>query len=759
MGKLFRSLIVGFIIGLFVLSSMIGCSGTSPTRVTIFPVPANVGLSPSNIVSLNLGSTQLFTASPKTSKGVPVTTPVSFESSNTGVVTVANNGNACAGSWDSLSNPQICTPGTVGTAQVVASARGVTSPPTTIYVHQPIDQILVSPVPGQPAPQSSTCFSKAQTFNYQAAALSRGVEITSTIGTFTWQLGNSTVAQVNTTASVLQTGQAQVKAQTPGFTSIFASASNVNSLPFPFTTCAVQSITLSVEGSPTNSVIVPKGQTVTVTPTVLDTLGNTITGVPLAWCSSNPAIAGIGGSSGGNCSANSGSTVSISTPLAGGATVTASCTPPNCNIGFQPSLPIYAQSALALSITPSGTTAQTVTTYVSSTDCGIADGCNTLLIPLTSPNNTPSTAITLPATPNSMVFDPSGGKAYLGTDFAFSGGKGLMQITATASPPTVVQFPSVVGKVLAVSPDGKKVILSGADPNTAATQSSPAPTQVIVFDTTSSTPSTLPIAGATEAAFSADALKAFIIAGSTLYVYSTQDALQTVPLTAPATHVAFLGNGIAGYMAGGDPRGASFLPTCDVAGSTSAVGVDNAGGITMIRPLPDGLTLLALAPPGIETITATISGSPNVSDTTGCPQPRGFLLISNSVNPGVDFGQGNFVATQLIVSSDGSAAYVLGQTQPPNRQPLSDILVFNIAGRTSSAIALVGSAQPIQAALSPDGTLLYVAATDGQVHVVDTQTASDIQQVTFTQDPATLLGGLCSGVTGTCKPNLMAVRP
>jgi hypothetical protein len=757
MGKLFRSVMV---LGscLFVLSLMSGCSSSSATKATNFPIPANVGLSPGNIISLNLGSTQLFTASPKNNKGSPVTTPVSFQSSNSGVVTVADNGNACAGSWDSLTTPQICTPGSVGIAQVVASSHGVTSPPTTIYVHQPIDQILVSPVPGQPIPQSSTCFSKDQSFNYQANALSRGVDITSTVGTFTWQLGNTSVAQISTTATGLETGQAQVKAQTPGFTSIFATASNVNSLPFPFTSCAVQSITLMVNGSPSHSVVVSKGTSTSVTTTVVDTLGNTITGVPLTWCSSNPAIAGIGSSSSGNCSSNTAGSASVSSFLVGGTTITASCTPPSCNIGFQPSLPIYAPNALALVVTPSGTTAQTVTTYVSSVDCGIADGCSTLLIPLTSPNNTPGTAVTLPATPNSLVFDPSGAKAYLGTDFAFSGSKGLMQITASASPPTTAQFPSVTGKVLAVSPEGKKVIVSGADPNTPPTSGTPAPTQVIVFDTTSNTPSTLPIAGATAAAFSSDALKAFIIAENTLYIYSTQDALQTAPLTAPATDVMFLGNGIAGYMAGGDPKGASFLPTC-VAGTPAVEGIDDTSGIRMLRPLPDGLTLLALAPPAIETITATISGSPNLGNTTGCPAPRGFLVIANQVNPGGDFGQGNFVPTQLIVSSDGSVAYVLGKTPPPTSQPLSNILVFNVAGRTSSAIALVGQAQPIAATLSPDGTLLYVAATDGNVHVVDTQTASDIQQVTFTQDPATLLGGLCSGVTTTCKPNLIAARP
>jgi hypothetical protein len=756
----------------FVLSLMSGCS-SGATKATNFPIPANVGLSPGNTISLNLGSTQLFTASPKNNKGSPVITPVSFQSSNSGVVTVANNGNACAGSWNSLTNPQICTPGSVGIAEVVALSHGVTSPPTIVYVHQPIDQILVSPVPGQPVPQSPTCFSKDQTFNYQATALSRGLDITSTVGTFTWQLGNTTVAQISTTATGLQAGQAQVKAQTPGLTSIFATASNVNSLPFPFTSCAVQSITLMVNRSPSNSVVVPKGTSTSVTTSVLDTLGNAITGVPLTWCSSNPAIAGIGSSSSGNCSSNTGSSVSVASSLVGGATITASCTPPSCNIGVQPSLPIYAPNALALVVTPSGTTAQTVTTYVSSVDCGIADGCSTLLIPLTSPNNTPGTAVTLPATPNSLVFDPSGAKAYLGTDFAFSGSKGLMQITATASPPTIAQFPSVIGKVLAVSPEGKKVIVSGADPNTPPSSGTPTPTQVIVFDTTSNTPSTLPIAGATAAAFSSDALKAFIIAervssegvsSFTLYIYSTQDALQTAPLTALATDVTFLGNGIAGYMAGGDPKGASFLPTCDLAGTPPVEGIDNTSGIRMLRPLPDGVTLLALAPPAIETITATISGSPNLGtdnpkDTTGCPDPRGFLVITNRVNPGVDFGQGNFVPTQLLVSSDGSVAYVIGKTPPPSSQPLSDILVFNVAGRTSSAIALVGQAQPIAATLSPDGTLLYVAATDGNVHIVDTQTPSDIQQVTFTQDPATLLGGLCSGVTTACKPNLIAARP
>ena len=110
----------------------------------------------------------------------------------------------------------------------------------------------------------------------------------------------------------------------------------------------------------------------------------------------------------------------------------------------------------------------------------------------------------MPATPNSLVFDRQGAKAYMGTDFSFFGSRGLMAVTV-ATPPTVAQFKSVTGKVLTVSPDGKKVILSGADPNAVPVPGSntpPPPTQVIVFDTSGSTGTTLPIAGATAADFS-----------------------------------------------------------------------------------------------------------------------------------------------------------------------------------------------------------------------------------------------------------------
>jgi len=192
-----------------------GCSSGSPTNATSFPVPASIGLAPANSVSLDTGSTtQTFTASPRNTANAAVTTPVTFLSSNTAVLTVASNGNACAGTWDSLTTPQICTPGPVGVAQVTATASGVSSPPTTVYVHQHVDKIVVSAIPGQ-TPPLGTCFSKGQLFNYQATALSRGLDITGSVGPFAWQVIPSDVATVtavteSTPVSGLLIGQAQV---------------------------------------------------------------------------------------------------------------------------------------------------------------------------------------------------------------------------------------------------------------------------------------------------------------------------------------------------------------------------------------------------------------------------------------------------------------------------------------------------------------------------------------------------------------------
>jgi hypothetical protein len=728
MGSAFDSVRCGalcLIVGL--IAVLAGCSSSSPTRNTTFPVPGKIVLNPATPVSLNVGSaTQTFTATPQNNKGTAITTPVGFISSNTAVLTIANNGTACAGTWDSLSAPQICTPGPVGVAQVTATSHGVSSPPTTVYVHQRIDKIVTSPIPNQ-TPPAGPCFSKGQVFNYQANAFSQGLDISNSVGPFTWQAITSGVATLKTATdaepvSGLAPGQLQVTAANPGVTAIFASLSNVTSQTLDFTTCPVESITLAVTGSGSNTINVTAGAGKTVTATVIDSLGNTITDVPLTWSSSQAGTVGV--SSAG----------AVTTSKAGGGSVIASCTPPTCNIGFQPLLPIYPENVIDVVAAPTASTTTTTgtaeTIYVSSTgtaaSCATATGCFSTLVPITGPANTLGTAVNLPATPNSLVFDRQGAKAYLGTDFSFLGSRGLMVVTV-ASPPTVAEVKSVTGKVLAVSPDGKGVIISD-------TKSSP--NQVFVFNTSNNTTTTLPIVRATAADYSPDSLKAYILAGSTLYVYSTIEALQTVPLGTAANDLSFLAGGAFAYLAGGTPSGVTVHTTC-----TNALAATIATPQTpaFLKTLPNGLQVLAVDSPGIDII--------NVNTTpVGCSPP-----VSNTVTS-FNLGRGTFVPTQLIMSQDGARAYVIASN-------LGSVLVFNIGNQTSSAIPLAGDAIPVQASLTPDGTRLYIAAADGQIHVLDTEGGNDIQQVTFPTDVSTFQAGLCVGTTITCNPDLIAVKP
>jgi hypothetical protein len=276
---------------------------------------------------------------------------------------------------------------------------------------------------------------------------------------------------------------------------------------------------------------------------------------------------------------------------------------------------------------------------------------------------------------------------------------------------------------LAVSPDGKKVVLSH-------TNAAELPNQVFIFDTTTNSSVPFAIAGATAADFSPDGLKAYILAGSTLYIYSPLDALKTIPLSALANDVSFLANGAFAYWAGGSSSAVTVFRTCD---NALAQTVGTPATPFFIKTIPDASQVLAVDPPSIDVINVTTT-------PTGCTPS-----VSNTVNS-VNLGQGSFVPTQLIVSADGSRAYVLASN-------LASILVFNIGNQTSSAIALAANATPIQASLTIDGTLLYVTASDGLVHAIDTVADSDIQQISF---PQNFCGG---GVTFTCKPDLIAVKP
>src|SRR5580704_15619144 len=315
--------------------------GSSATSTSPIGTPTTVTLSPADS-SVDLGSTLQFTASARNG-ACAVNVPFVYTSSNPSVLSFVPSagGFACAGRWDTLG--QICTPTGAGFAQVTASANGVTSAPVNVYVHQHIDTITLS-LYNPPIPQPD-CITLAQApgiqnfLDFQAQAFSNGMEVTNTVGSFTFSQTNSTVA---------------------GLTQIFASAAGVTSLPAEvpdskghlhpyFETCLVQSVNLHVGNAATNTSFAVTSNLsagVNVTPTIIDRLGNTLDNpVPaVSFISSSPPNATVTATTGTGPTAG---TAGVKTSAPGAVSITAVCAPPTCNVGVDPPQPVYSTTTPA----------------------------------------------------------------------------------------------------------------------------------------------------------------------------------------------------------------------------------------------------------------------------------------------------------------------------------------------------------------------------------------------------------------------------
>jgi WD40 repeat protein len=319
----------------------------------------------------------------------------------------------------------------------------------------------------------------------------------------------------------------------------------------------------------------------------------------------------------------------------------------------------------------------------------------------------------LPFSPNSILFENAGSNAYLGVDSSVLGTKGLMIFNGSA----VSQFTGTPGKVLAVSPDRTVTIIA----DTVDT-----PNQIFICTNCTSSSRTVTsflVDKATAAAFSPDSLKAYVVTASKcpgtlsagcLLVYSKVDGPKLLTLTTPEDDVTFFPEGGFAYFAESGTPTIAARHTCD---DSSLPSIPTAAAPAMVRALPDNATLLVLDPPYMQLV--------NVSGTfTGCTP-----TVNNTIVGTFDLGQGNFTPSQLIVSPDGTAAYVLGKTSPTT--PFPFIIQFNIQNQTSSLLTLGNGAVPLSASLTPTGDLLFVGANDGTVHVLDTASGLDGQPITF----------------------------
>lgn len=806
-------------VAILCLWGLSGCGKS--TKAGTPSAPGRVNLIPGNNTSLAVGGVLSFTASVESAAGQNIITTVTYSSSDTSILTLAPNGVACAGHFDVAFTT--CTGGATGVVQVTATALGAASVPTYVFVHAPIDNITVTGIVLNGVPVYEPCLSQTQSMTVEAHAFSQGTDITQSVGPFTFSANNPTVVNLVALTNIaynFPTNQATATALFPGITQIYASAGGVSSTSFQqpqyqnaqgttsplldfFATCPITSVALELgsgaQQSTQTNFVTAKGSSQAVTAVLTDLRGYTslpsssggivLSKIPLTWTASRPGVLAP--------SAGCLQTCTLSTPSPGAGSVTASCSPPTCNVGFPvvpaslatPALvdsctqffsincqqlipvPVYAETAISGLITGSTTPPSVLAT---STGCAAVAPviCGTSIYSFSTSKALTGTENPLPVPPNSLLFDLVGDKAFMGSEFG-------VQLVNPANfgsnnnPYTTLN--TVTGKLLAISNNGILAVFS----DTLHT-----PNQVYVENTSNNNTQTetpLNISNGVAATFSPDGLKTFIFGdgGSSLYVYSALQALQgPILLAGPANNntVAFSPNAAFAFAAeaaaNGNSANLTAFNTCNnqisaSPGQVPAVvslpanplfmqvlpGVHIEGTDSYGFPIPDGTHVVVLDATGFDIATA-VTSTPQPG--TICPQTLTFVS-NDPLRPAqrVELGQGTLQPVNFFASADSSQLYIAAAGN-------ASILVYDFgAGAVTSGIELLGNATPISADISVDAGTIVVAGSDGMVHAISTAVGgSDQIQVTFPNLP-NYLNPFCTATpaAGPCALNLVAVKP
>jgi hypothetical protein len=832
---------------LLAIISIFGITGCGKHSVTpLSPYPAKITLTPSPAVSLQAGTALNFTASAQNSAGTNLRAVFTFISSDTSILNFSAAGVACAGRWDSTFT--ICSPAGIGVVQVTAEALNATSVPTYVFVHPPVDNITVTGIvpPNAPPLIQEPCLPQGVSMTVQARAFSQGVDVTQSVGPFTWSANNSSVVKLtpivsSPTTYSFPTYQATATAVTPGLTEIYATASGVTSTIFTqptlpqnavsnppppvtfdfFETCPIQNIVLEVgeAGSQQTSFVASKGGTAeTVVATLTDVFGNSslpntddapvLSKVPLTWTGTQPQVLSPGSGCTQSCT--------LTMPNVGAGAITASCSPPTCNVGFpyvppalsttqnlasclaylqsvgtalgQPAfpqirscepfipLPVYAsplniqpppsQPTAAISGLVTGTTAA-ASILAASFGCGAEAPatCQTGLYNFPTAKASTGIANMTPTPPTSLLYDLNGDKLYMGSDYGVDMiNPGNLGTSTSAFTP----LGTVTGNILAISVNGANAVFS----DTFHT-----PNQVYVVSTTSSsTPFTaLNIYNASAAGFSPDGLRAYIFGydsnnNPNIFVYSALQSLQSIPLPTSTTvsSIAFSTNAAFAYAVEPDLSGVGPAVSVYNVCNDQPI-VDNVTGLSYVplaappvafKVLPDGVHFIALETNGtFDYITATIAGVTPVATqllyaNSLCPQTVGHTVQNYSLN------QGNITPIDFFASPDGSLLYVLASDR-------NSILIYNFGlTQTTGGIQLVSTSNgipvtPLADSMSVDAGTIAVAGSDGMIHEITTANGGfDSIQVPLSDLP-NYLNPFCTftPASGPCTLDFVAVRP
>jgi len=456
-----------------------GMTDTQVAQITLQPQIAGISLAYGQ-------TTQIATPSATTCKNATASVPsslYSYGTTNNQLVDVSPTGSLCAGTWNRntgggianytycyFPNPLPSTNGLpYGIAYITASAESVTSNPVEVYVHAPVTSIslvtnsLSSSAPGQCFSQSQTAQLDAQacyavtdnsgvTHQYEFCAppsitsanyacqggLAPGVTSVPScglsIGTLNFTSSNSAVASIAPATST--DPFSTITALQPGTTAITATIAQSASSTGYFSTCPPKSINVSFANGSTKGVVT-QGVQQNLTTTVTDTQGKTISGLSLAYQSTNPidVTAGSGGS--------------ITAAFPGAASINAVCQPPSCNPA-----PI---NEIGLNGTGLSISSNPVNVIVPGTTSDFvwfgAPGQSQYFFSMELLSGNPGSTVRLPYVPNSMLMDRNGSSLYFGSPHE-------LMIYSTATNSLSTQNTTVPGVVLAVSPNSSQLLIN-----------------------------------------------------------------------------------------------------------------------------------------------------------------------------------------------------------------------------------------------------------------------------------------------------------
>ncbi len=747
-------------------------------------------------LSIAFGQTRQVTApTAKTCKGSTASvSSYAYGTTNNQLVDISPTGNMCAGRWNrnsggGIADFTICNfPSPLpssnglpfGTAFITAAADSVTSNPVEVFVHAPVSAINLS-LAGQQACysqgaiaqlDSEACFSSngsqyefcaPPTVTHYACqgGLPPGVtsvpDCTSAIGVATYTVGTASVGSINAETN-------QITAELPGTTAITASIAGSGSSAGYFSTCSPQSISVTLaNGSKTG--IVTQGVQQNLTTTVIDTLGNPITGLSLDYQSTNPLdiTAGAAGA--------------INAAFPGGASVYAICQPATCNPA--PINEVGAGNGSGLSISSNAvniTTPGTASSYMWFS----APGQSQYFVPIELLSGTVGSTVRLPYVPNSMVMDQTGANLYFGSS------RELMVYT-TASNALSRQDPNVPGVVLAVAPSNQTLLINDQV------------RQVFyIYNATGAISSTFGGMG-TSAQWTPDSKTLYVTdsaaAGpghtNTLYVFNANTGWTTYDLTASggAQHLALMIPGVGAYLSGNATVAHTWCPSGTVGNYASMVFYPQGDSLPeandVLTATTDGDHILGAAYAGggvtFNDISVTVP-----TGATGTPAPCPIssagaltpLMITHTANPPQTLSVSATSVNQIVSSpaavTQGSSAsptnlsfITYDGATPGATLPYYTQTSGSGAPGTLGYITLTGASAitaPVAGAFSSDSTLFFVStAGDNLIHYIDTSKLTDTQQINPNL-PACAPGSdpdctITTPTTGSVPATAIAVKP